>query len=89
MADPPSDPAVKWINNSPLPGVTERFVGEEGAVAIGIAVIDPLEVPEPIAFTALNWKVYCVPFVKPEITIGDVLSTGLQLVNVPPFIAYS
>ncbi len=89
MAEPPSDPAAKCINNSPLPGVTERFVGAEGAVAIGIAVIDPLEVPDPIELTALNWKVYCVPFVKPEITTGDTLTAGLQLVNVPPFIAYS
>ena len=43
--------------------------------------------PAPTLFTAFNFTEYEVPFVKPVITIGDVVDAGLKAVNeVPPFV---
>jgi hypothetical protein len=57
---------------------------------MGVTLTDDDAVPAPAAFTAFNWTEYVVPFVKPVIVIGLVVSEGLNAVNVdPPFVEYS
>ena len=47
----------------------------------------PDSAPAPTLFTAFNFTEYEVAFVKPVITIGDVVDAGLKAVNeVPPFV---
>jgi hypothetical protein len=56
-ADPPVDPPV---------------LGAAG-VAAGVASTAALAAPRPTEFRALIWTEYVVPFVRPVITIGDVV----------------
>ena len=48
----------------------DEIVGASGTVAAGVPVVAELGTPERFPFArSLTW--YEVPFVKPEITIGD------------------
>jgi len=62
--------------------------GTEGATGAPLSGSEPA--PAPTMFTAFNFTEYEVPFVKPVITIGDVVDAGLKAVNeVPPFVETS
>ena len=46
-------------------------------------------VPTPILFTAFSFTEYDVPFIKPLIVAGLVVTAGLNAVYVePPFVEY-
>jgi hypothetical protein len=69
---------------APTPEVTVSEVGVSGVV-IGRAVPvgAELDAPGPAALTALSRIEYVVPFVKPEIVIGDVVEEVVVHVSAP------
>ena len=83
---PPSAPAVKLTDALPEPGVALNEVGADGVVR-GVNDPDASEAaPEPAVFTARNFTVYAVPFVRPGIVTGDDASAGDNAVQEPaPF----
>ena len=82
------DGVVLGVVDGVVLGVVDGVVGTEGAT--GVPLSGPEPAPAPTMFTAFNFTEYEVPFVKPVITIGDVVDAGLKAVNeVPPFVETS
>ena len=56
---------------------------------MGVTLTDEDAVPAPAAFTAFSWTEYVVPFVRPVIVTGLVVSVGLNAMNdAPPSVEY-
>jgi len=88
MTEPPLDGAVHDTDNDPLPGVTERFVGADGAER-GVTDAELIEYePVPTELTAATRNTYGVPFVSP-VTVAVALeeTPSLKVVHeVPLFV---
>jgi hypothetical protein len=70
------------------PGVlTEPLEGDPDAPA-GVSEMLFEAAPAPAEFTALIRTGYAVPFVRPGITIGEVVAGGLGVTQVDPLIEY-
>ena len=80
--------AVKDMVAVWLPAVADREVGAPGVV-YGVSVTVDDAVPAPILFTAFSFTEYEVPFIKPVIDTGLVVTAGLNAVYVEPlFVEY-
>ena len=73
MAAPPVEVgAVKLTVACPCPAVAETLVGAPGTVALGVTLLEAVEVLEvPTEFVAVTVKVYAVPFVSPVTVKGE------------------
>ena len=90
------EPGVKATDSEPLEGVIEMPVGALGVVA-GVAAVEAVATPSPMALTALICTLYEMPFVsavnpstlKSEITSGDAVVPDARVLNdTPPSVEY-
>ncbi len=90
------EPGVKTTDNEPLEGVIEIPVGALGVVA-GVAAVEAVATPSPMALTALICTLYEIPFasavepsiLKVEITSGEAVVPDARVLNdVPPSVEY-
>jgi len=88
IADPPLPFAVKATDAVALPGVAVPMVGATGTVA-GVTAFDAAEAAlVPTELVAVTLKVYEVPFVRPDTTIGlevpvPVIPPGVEVTVYP------
>ena len=74
------------IDAEPMPAVALKEVGADGTAAGANEPEATDSAPEPTEFTARNFTVYAVPFVRPLIVTGDVSSVGDNATHEPaPF----
>jgi len=81
IADPPSNPAVKFTVSWPFPRTSDPIIGAAGGEA-GVNWREEEAGPVPIAFRARMRTSYAVPFERPVTTTGE-LSPG-TVVQVSP-----
>ena len=85
MTEPPLDGAVHVSEREPLPGVTVRPVGADGAER-GVTDAELIEYePVPTELTAATRNTYGVPFVSP-VTVAVALdeTPSLKVVHEVP-----
>jgi hypothetical protein len=69
---------VKFTVTCAFPELTELMTGAPGTVAGVTELLDAEAGPGPLMLVAVTVKVYAVPFVSPETTIGLVADVAVN-----------